>query len=167
MWRSKVLSRKSKIIINKTIMQPIVLYRLRIIDHEKEKGKLLTFENICLWQILWPVKENGQWKIRKNMKEWYKNPSIIAVVKERSLRWCAHIIRREAHQSRMCPREKVLKKTVADMDGFDKKGCGGCRSKSRRSRFKVQEIGGYFCMRQRTISGQRLLATTGIWNFRF
>lgn len=95
---SKILSKKTKIRIYKTILQPILLYGCEVwsISKATEK-KLITFENKVLRKIFGPLYEAGAWRIRKNreLREIYLEPDIVAAAKSKRLRWLGHVWRRD------------------------------------------------------------------------
>jgi hypothetical protein len=59
-------------------------------------GKLLmTWERKVLRKIYGPSKENGCWRIKMNhdIREKFKSPDIISVIKLRRLEWLGHVMR--------------------------------------------------------------------------
>ncbi|KAJ8879412.1 hypothetical protein PR048_020020 [Dryococelus australis] len=63
MLKSKLLSRTSKLMIYKTIIQPVLLYGAELWTLTKLiENKQMTFENGILRQIFGPVKEGYEWR---------------------------------------------------------------------------------------------------------
>jgi hypothetical protein len=56
---------------------------------------LMTWERKVLRKIYGPTKENGCWRIKMNheIREKFKSPAIISVIKLRSLDWLGHVMR--------------------------------------------------------------------------
>jgi hypothetical protein len=68
MYQSKLLSRKSKLKLYRTLIRPILTYALETwVLKENSTQKLMIFERKILRKILGPTKEsNGLWKIKAN-----------------------------------------------------------------------------------------------------
>lgn len=98
LFRSRLLTRRTKIKMYKVIIQPVLLYGAEVwtLTKQNEK-KLIVFENKILRRVFGPINDNGEWRIRKNqeLRELYKDPDIIAMVKSRRLRWLGHVYRRD------------------------------------------------------------------------
>lgn len=97
--KCRLLSRKTKSKLYKTIIQPIVLYGSETWTLTKnQEKKIIIFENKVLRTIYGPINENGVWRVRTNkeLREMYTDPDIIAQIKSRRLRWAGHVKRREA-----------------------------------------------------------------------
>lgn len=95
---SKLLSRSSKLRCYKTIIMPTLLYCCETwVLTKKTTKSLFTFENKILRKIFGPIQENNSWRILKNkeLREIYKDPDIIALIKSRRLRWLGHVLRRD------------------------------------------------------------------------
>jgi hypothetical protein len=61
----------------------------------KIEKMLMTWERKILRKIYGPTKENGQWRIKTNLKLMtkYKSQDIVTVIKIRRLEWIGHVIR--------------------------------------------------------------------------
>jgi hypothetical protein len=69
LMRSSNASRKLKVVIHKTIIRPVVLYRAEIWTlARRDEERLLTCERKLLRKIYGTVNEKGQWRIRRNME---------------------------------------------------------------------------------------------------
>ncbi|KAI5714830.1 hypothetical protein M8J77_006182 [Diaphorina citri] len=97
MLSSKLLTWTSKIRIYKTLIQPVIVYGAETWTLTKKmESKLMVFENAVLRQIFGPVKENGEWRRRKNreLRSLYPDLDIVTIVKKKRLQWYGHIKRR-------------------------------------------------------------------------
>jgi hypothetical protein len=95
---SKIISRRTKIRIYKTIIYPILTYGSETwILNKKEERQLIVLENKILRKIFGPIKEDNVWRKRHNyeIRELYKEPDIIAELKSKRLRWVGHILRKK------------------------------------------------------------------------
>lgn len=96
---SKLLSRRTKIRIYKTLVRPILLYGCEAWTlTQKEEAKLLVTERKVLRKILGPVrKEDGSWHVRKNkdVERLFGEPNILGEMKARRLGWLGHVVRME------------------------------------------------------------------------
>lgn len=96
--KSKHLSRDTKIRIYTVILQPVLLYGAEVWTLTKQtQKKLIIFENKILRRIYGPIFEEGIWRIRTNreIRNLYRRPDIVAVVRSRRIRWLGHVRRRE------------------------------------------------------------------------
>ncbi|KAI5637686.1 hypothetical protein NE865_08080 [Phthorimaea operculella] len=96
---SKLISRRTKVRIYKTVIRPILMYGCETWTLTlKEEEKLLVAERKILRKILGPVKnEDGIWRIRKNkeIEDIVREPNIIGESKAARLRWLGHVERME------------------------------------------------------------------------
>ena len=95
---SKIIWRRTKIRIYKTIIYPILTYGSETwILNKKEEKQLIVFENNILRKIFDPINEDNVRRKRHNyeIRELYKEPDIIAELKSRRLRWVGHILRKQ------------------------------------------------------------------------
>jgi hypothetical protein len=78
---------------------------------EKIRKLLMTWERKVLRKIYGPTKENGCWRIRMNheIREKFKSPDIISVIKLLRLEWLGHIMR--------INETRVERKTLDDKPG--------------------------------------------------
>ncbi|KAI5646743.1 hypothetical protein NE865_00998 [Phthorimaea operculella] len=100
---SKLLSRRTKIRIYKTVIRPILMYGCETWTLTlKEENKLLVAERKILRKILGPVKNlDGSYRVRKNaeIEDLVAEPNIIGETKAHRLRWLGHIERMEEDRS--------------------------------------------------------------------
>ncbi|KAI5639582.1 reverse transcriptase (RNA-dependent DNA polymerase) domain-containing protein [Phthorimaea operculella] len=96
---SKLISRRTKVRIYKTVIRPILMYGCETWTLTlKEEENLLVAERKILRKILGPVKnEDGIWRIRKNkeIEDIVREPNIIGESKAARLRWLGHVERME------------------------------------------------------------------------
>jgi len=95
---SRVLSKRLKIRVYKTIILPVVLYGSEAwsLTLQDEK-KFRVFENKILRKIFGAKRdeETGEWRTLHNeeLHRLYNSPDIINVIKSRRLRWAGHVAR--------------------------------------------------------------------------
>jgi hypothetical protein len=87
-----------KVRIYKTIILPLVLYGCETWSLTVREGhKLRVFENRVLRRIFGPKRDGvtGGWRKLHNeeLHNLYSSPSIIGIVKSRSMRWAGHVAR--------------------------------------------------------------------------
>jgi hypothetical protein len=97
---SRLLSKNLKIRICKTIILPVVLYGYETWSLIlREEHRLRVFEYRVLRRIFGPKRDEvtGEWKKVHNeeLRELYSSPSIIRIIKSRSMRWAGHVARME------------------------------------------------------------------------
>lgn len=94
---SKLISRRTKIRIYKTVIRPILMYGCEAWTLTlKEENKLLVAERKILRKILGPTREvDGTWRIRKNqeIEDLVGEPNIMGETKSARLRWLGHVER--------------------------------------------------------------------------
>ena len=66
LFRSRLLSRVTKIILYKKLIRPVVSYGAEAWTMTKKEQALLIFERKIFRRISGPKYENGEWKSRKN-----------------------------------------------------------------------------------------------------
>jgi hypothetical protein len=85
LFKSKLLSRKSKITLYKVLVKPVALYASSTWATTKsDEKKLDVFERKILRKIFGPERNNeGDYKVRsnKNLKDLYNEPSIVGTLK--------------------------------------------------------------------------------------
>ena len=63
----------------------------------REERKLRVFENMVLWRIFGPRREEvmGEWRRLHNeeLNDLYSSPNIVRVIKSRRMRWAGHVQR--------------------------------------------------------------------------
>ncbi|KAJ0179056.1 hypothetical protein K1T71_005831 [Dendrolimus kikuchii] len=96
---SRLLSRKTKIRVYKTVIRPILMYGCEAWTLTlKEENQLLVTERKVLRKILGPtIKEDGSWRVRTNseIEDLMAEPNIIGEIKSHRLRWLGHVERME------------------------------------------------------------------------
>ncbi|MEB2589631.1 reverse transcriptase domain-containing protein, partial [Bacillus cereus] len=95
---SRLISKKLKVKIYKTVILPVVLYGCETWSLTlKEEHKLRVFENKILRKIFGPKRdeETGEWRRLHNLElhNLYSCPDIIRIIKSRRLRWAGHVAR--------------------------------------------------------------------------
>jgi hypothetical protein len=95
---SSRLSKKFKIRIYKTIILPVVLYGCETWSLAlREEHRLRVFENRVLRRVFGPKRDEvtGKWrKLHKEvLRDLYSSPSIIRIIKSRSMRWAGNVAR--------------------------------------------------------------------------
>jgi hypothetical protein len=90
---SRLLSRKLKVKIFKTIILPVVLYGCETWSlTPREEHRLRVFENRVLRGIFGLKRDEitGEWRKLRNL---YSSPDIIRQIKSRRMRWAGHVAR--------------------------------------------------------------------------
>jgi hypothetical protein len=94
---SRLISKKLKIKIYKTVILPIVLYGCETWSLIfGEEHRLRAFENRVLRRIFGPKREeDGSWRKLHNdeLHSLYFSPNIIRVIKSRRMRWAGYVAR--------------------------------------------------------------------------
>jgi hypothetical protein len=106
LFKSKLLSKNSKLKMYWTLMRPVVINTCEIwVITKTIKQKLLVFERKILRKIFGPTKErDGTWWIKTNdeLNKLIKNKTIINYIKSQRLDWFWHVHR--------MPDERMVKK---------------------------------------------------------
>ena len=95
---SRLLSKKLKTKIYRTIILPVVLYGCEAwsLTLRKER-KLRVFENTVLRRIFGPRRDEvtGEWRRLRNeeLSDLYSSPNIVRLIKSRRMRWAGHVTR--------------------------------------------------------------------------
>jgi len=96
LFKSKLLSRRTKIRIYKALVKSIVLYTCGVWASTKIDEKKMTFERKILWRIFGPKNntENNEYERRTNaeLKSLFNETDIVGVLKSRRLSWARHNI---------------------------------------------------------------------------
>jgi len=95
---SRMLSRKLKMKIYRTIILPVVLYGCEALSLTiREERKLRVFENMVLRKIFGPRRDEvtGEWRRLHNeeQSDLYSSTNIVRVIKSRRMRWAGHVAR--------------------------------------------------------------------------
>ena len=108
MLKSKLISRRSKLQIYKTLIRPIVTYGAEIWTLTvAEENALRRFERKVLWKVYGPVMDNGVWRIKYN-SELYKfmgGEDRVRFIKAQRIQWLGHMERMDV----MAVPKRVLK----------------------------------------------------------
>ena len=98
LFRSRLLSRATKIILYKTLIRPAVLCGAEVWTvTEREEQAVLIFERKIFRRIYGPKYENGEWKSRTNreLEEMGNGENIVKWIKGKWISWLGHLERRE------------------------------------------------------------------------
>jgi hypothetical protein len=98
LFRSRLLSRATKILLYKTLIRPVVSYGVEAWTMtKKEEQALLIFERKIFRRIYSPKYENGEWKSRTNreLEEMNEEENIVKWIKGQSISWLGHLERME------------------------------------------------------------------------
>jgi hypothetical protein len=95
---SRLLSRKLKVKIYKTIILPVVLYGCETWSLTlREEHRLRVFENRVVRRIFGPTRDEvtGKWSTLHNgeLHNLYSSPDIIRQIKSRRMSWAGHVAR--------------------------------------------------------------------------
>src|SRR5215813_8430549 len=96
--KSRLISRRLKFKIYKTIIRPIATYGSECWTLNKADERLLiTWKRKVLRRIIGAIKENDVWRIRynKEIADIYQDPDILVEIKKARLRWLGHLVRME------------------------------------------------------------------------
>jgi len=82
-FRSRLLSRATKIILYKTLIRPVVSYGAEAWTLTEKEEALLIFERKIFRRIYGPKYENGEWKCRTNreLEKMSKGENIVKWIK--------------------------------------------------------------------------------------
>jgi len=102
----------------------------------REERKLRTFENMVLRRIFGTRRDEvtGEWRRLHNeeLNDLYSSPSIVRVIKSRSMRWAGHV-------ARMSEERGVYRVLVGKPDG--RRQLGRLRRRWVDIRMDLQEVG--------------------------
>lgn len=94
--RSKVITRKTKLRVYKTIIRPTVIYGSETWTlTQKQEKMLITWERKILRAIFGPIREGDVWRRRYNheIAKLFKEKDIINYIKSKRIQWLGHIER--------------------------------------------------------------------------
>jgi len=98
LFRSRLLSRATKIRLYKTLIRLVVSYGAEAWTlTKKEELALLIFERKIFRRICDPKYDNGEWKSRTNreLEELSKGENIVKLIKGQRVSWLGHLERME------------------------------------------------------------------------
>jgi hypothetical protein len=123
--KERYISETIKVRLYKTVIRPNVAYGAETWTLTEKMVKLLmTWERKVLRKIYGPTKENGCWRIKMyhEIREKFKSPDIISVIKLRRLEWLGHVMRmnetRVRKRSWMTNQEEKGGEGDLDADGW-------------------------------------------------
>jgi hypothetical protein len=96
MLKSKIISRRSKLQINKTLIRPVVTYGAeKLMIKAAEENALRRFERKVLRKIYGPVVDKGVWRIRYNdeLCELMAGEDRVRFIKAQRIQWLRHVER--------------------------------------------------------------------------
>ncbi|XP_013175481.1 PREDICTED: uncharacterized protein LOC106123612 [Papilio xuthus] len=95
-FRSKLLTRKIKLLLYKTLLRPVLIYGSETwVLSKGDENALLVFERKILRRIFGAVCEDNQWRSRYNQElyDLYKELNVAGHIKLNRLRWAGHVER--------------------------------------------------------------------------
>jgi len=98
LFRSRLLSKATKIILYKTVIRPVVSYGAEAWTlTKKEEQAMLIFERKIFRRIYGAKYENGEWKSQTNreLEEMSKGDNIVKWIKGQRISWLGHLERME------------------------------------------------------------------------
>jgi len=118
LFRSRLSSRATKILLYKTLIRPVESYGAEAWRvTKKDEQALLFFKRKIFRRIYGPKYENGEWKIRKNreLEEMNKGENIVKLIKGQRISWLGHLERLEE--------DKMPKKIFTqELEGMRRRG---------------------------------------------
>jgi hypothetical protein len=91
--KSKRISRKAKLAIYKTIIEPVVTYASETwVLTKKDEALISTWERKVLRKISGPVNERNVWRIRSNqgLRCMYQDLDLVTTISKSRLKWLGH-----------------------------------------------------------------------------
>jgi hypothetical protein len=101
LFRSRLLSRGTKILLYKTLIRPVASYGAETWTiTKKEEQALLVFERKIFRRIYGPKYENREWRTRTNreLEEMSKGENIVKWIKGQRISWLGHMERMEENR---------------------------------------------------------------------
>jgi hypothetical protein len=121
--KPQLLSRKTRILIYKTLVRPILTYTTETCTMTKnDERRLSIFKRKILHRIFGPICEVRQWQKRYNreLEELYSEPNLVNIIKSSRLRWESHVLQMD---------ENELPKKIPWMNPGGYRGCGQLKSR--------------------------------------
>ena len=97
-FKSHIISRKTKMLLYKVLIRPVVTYASETwVLTKEDENALSRFERKILRSIFGAINDRGQWRRRYNSElyELYKEPDLVKYIKINRLRWAGHVQRME------------------------------------------------------------------------
>jgi hypothetical protein len=118
-FKSQLLSRKTKILIYKTLVRPVLTYAAETWTTTKnDERRLSIFDRKILCRIYGPIFKRGQWRKRYSteLEELCNEPNTVKVIKSNRLRWVGLLVRMDDmnYLKRYCGQTLEVNKAVAD-----------------------------------------------------
>jgi len=148
LFKSKLLSRRSKTTLYKVLIRPIALYASETWATTKmDKKKLDVFERKILRKIFGPkMNEEGEFEIRTNeeLRKLFREANIIGFMKSTRIRWTGHVWRSEGvlgsitkwrpntKRPRGRPRQRWADRIKDDLKDDWSGKCGGSVKRQRK-----------------------------------
>jgi hypothetical protein len=123
LFRSRLLSRATKIVLYKTLIRPVVTCGAEVWTlTEEEEEAVLIFEREIFRRIYGPKYGNWEWKSRTNreLEEMRKGENVVKWVKGQRISWLGHLERME--EDRMP--QKIF---TQELEGTKRRGKDGKR----------------------------------------
>jgi hypothetical protein len=118
LFRSRLLSRATQILLHNTLIRPAVSYGAEAWTvTKKDEQAVLVFERKIFRRIYGPKYENGEWKSRTNreLEEMSKGENIEKWIKGQRISWLGHLERMEE--------DRMPKKIIAqELEGTRRRG---------------------------------------------
>jgi hypothetical protein len=102
LFRSRLLTRGTKILLYKTLIRLVVTYGAETWTMtRKEEQAVLVFERKIFRRICGPKYEHGEWKTRTNreLEGMSKGESIVKWIKGQRISWLGHVERMKGKQN--------------------------------------------------------------------
>ena len=96
--KSRIISRKTKTLLYKTLIRPVLTYGTETWALSKQdEYRLSIFERKILRRICGPVIDKGEWRIRTNRELYhlYDEKEIVKFCKLSRLRWAGYVMRQD------------------------------------------------------------------------
>jgi len=92
--KSQLLSRKTKILIYKTLVRPLLTYASEIWTMTKNYERLSIFKRKIIRRICAPICKREQWQKRHNkeLEELYNEPNVVNIIKSSRMWWEHHVV---------------------------------------------------------------------------
>ena len=143
LFRSRLSSRVTKIMLYKTLIRPVVSCGAEAWTLTKKEEALLIFERKIFRRIYGPKYENGEWKSGTNreLEEMSKGENIVKWIKWHSISWLGHLERMEEDR---IPKKSSLKnwKGREEEKTQERMERGSRKRSSNAGSEKMERVGG-------------------------